>query len=75
MNLPKITYEELMSEFAKHERAFETSPEQEKAIIEARDKYNVSYAKIAEILNEKYGTNFKGALMRARYEMAKKETC
>ena len=50
MSLPKITYEELMTELEKHSRpSYELTPEQEKALIDAREKYQVSYAKIAEV--------------------------
>ena len=44
-----ITYEELMTELEKNkkEKIYNFTPDQERALVEARDKYNIGWIKIA----------------------------
>ena len=66
----KITYEELMTEFEKCKRTvYHFTPEQEKALIEAREKYNVTWEKIALIFSEKLNYKFNH---RTLYDIYKK---
>ena len=74
MSLPKITYEELMTELEKHSRpSYDLTPEQQKALLDARDKYKVSYAKIAEVFKKKYGHDFRPGTLRDKYCRLKSE--
>jgi len=69
----KITYEELMTELEKVKRPMRNlTPEQEKALIEARDKYNVTWDKIAVIFSEKCGYEFNPRTLGDRYKKIKK---
>ncbi len=60
MSEPKITYEELMTEFEKHKviKIYDFTPDQQQALVEARDKYNIGWDKIASIFSEKFGHEY-----------------
>ena len=66
----KITYEELMTEFEKFKRpTYNFTIEQEKALIEARDIYNITWENIAMIFSEKLNYKFN---YRTMYDIYKK---
>ena len=69
----KITYEELMTELEKCKRpVYHFTPEQEKALVEARDKYNVTWEKIAMIFSEKFGYEFNHRTLFDKYKKIKR---
>ena len=62
-----------MTELEKVKRpARDLTPEQEKALIEARDKYNVTWEKIAQIFSEKFGYEFHHRTLFDKYRKIKK---
>jgi len=68
----KITYEELMTELKKYERPkCQLTPDQERALVDARDKYNISWVRIVEIFSEKLGYRMGRCALTDRYDKLK----
>ena len=69
----KITYEELMTELEKHGKShLVLTPEQERALVDAKDKHNVTFKTIAEVFTEKYGKKYNARTLLDKYHLLKK---
>ena len=69
----RITYDELMSELEKYKRtSYSLTPDQKKALIDARDIYNITWDDIANIFSEKLGVNFNKRTLADVYRKIKK---
>lgn len=61
-----IDYDELMTELKKYERP-EFTDIMLKALVEAREKYNVPYSRIAQMFTEKFGRKFTDSQLQYYY--------
>ena len=63
-----ITYEELQKEWEKYRRNRITwTPELDKALLEARDKYAVTWHNVAKVFSEKLGFDIHHRTIADRY--------
>ena len=69
----KITYDELMTELKKYERAsHELNEDQKKALIEAREVYKIPYSKISQVFKEMYSIDILPNTLQGMYERLKR---
>jgi len=70
--MPKITYEELMTELMKYDRThLKLTAEQEKVLIDCREKYDIPYTKIADVFTKKYGRKYDRKTLEDKYKRLK----